>query len=274
MDKKGYLDFTFKSDVTKNADGLEVVVIEGYASVDTKDRDGDVVVPKGIDTTNFEKNPIILYQHNRNSPAGKAVNFKIDDKGLYVKCEVYKDVNPQAYYAVKSGVVTMFSIGFRGLDGKYDEANDTFYFTKTELFEISLVSIPANQDAKFELVKTPCGDGFCLAGKHLKEFPDIPKANKEEEQSYTKGSDMTEELLKELVAINKELLSAISQLNKEPEVAKEDNVVPEDTAKEVETPFEIKEVTEENFDTLLKLKEELESKLNKFVEENLQGVAE
>jgi HK97 family phage prohead protease len=265
---RGNVDFKFKSLSEKSVDGLDKIIIEGYGSVNTKDRDGDVVIQYGIDMTNFKKNPIILYQHDRHQPAGKVVKAEIKDKGLYVQAEVYKDVNPQAYYAVKSGVVSMFSIGFRGLDGEYNEETDTFYFTKSELLEISLVSIPANQDAKFEVVETPCGDGFCLANKSYKSEKVVNK-----QKDNNKGEEVTEELLKELIATQKEMLTLMAAKEEKPEEPKEE--VKEEVVEEVkEEKFEevIKniEIIEANFEKMLAAKEDLESKLNTFLKEQLQ----
>jgi HK97 family phage prohead protease len=277
---KGNVDFKFKSLSEKSVDGLDKIIIEGYGSVNTKDRDGDVVIQYGIDMANFKKNPIILYQHDRHQPAGKVVKAEINEKGLYVQAEVYKEVNPQAYYAVKSGVVSMFSIGFKGLDGEYNEDTDTFYFTKSELLEISLVSIPANQDAKFAVVETPCGDGFCLANKSY--TPE--KVNNKQEQDNNKGEEVTEELLKELIATQKEMLTLMVGKEEKSEEPKEE--VKEEIVEEVkeEKPEEVKEIkqeepeeaiknleiTEANFEEMLAIKEDLESKLNTFLKEQLQ----
>jgi HK97 family phage prohead protease len=270
---KGSVDFKFKALSEKSDNGLDRIIIEGYGSVNTKDRDGDVVIQYGIDMTNFNKNPIILYQHDRHQPAGKVIKAEINDKGLYVQAEVYKDVNPQAYYAVKSGVVSMFSIGFRGLDGEYNEETDTFYFTKSELLEISLVSIPANQDAKFEVVETPCGDGFCLANKNYQHTGEDLK-HKEE-----KGVSVNEELLKELVATQKEILAIMSKKEEKIEEAKEETEKVEakqedkvEETKEIWDADVIKniEITEANFEEMLAFKEDLANKLNTFLKEQLQ----
>jgi HK97 family phage prohead protease len=269
---KGYLDFKFKSLSEKSDDGLDKIIVEGYGSTSTKDRDGDVVVPFGIDMGNFHKNPILLYQHDRHQPAGKVVKSEINDKGLYIQAEVYKEVNPQAYYAVKSGVVSTFSIGFRGLDGDYHEETDTFYFTKSELLEISLVSIPANPDAKFEVLQSPCGDGFCLANKNY-------QPTEEELKHKEKGATVSEELLKELVATQKEILAIMSKKEEKTEEAKKETEKVE--AKQEEKVEETKElwpadviknieITEANFNQMLKVKEDLESKLNTFLKEQLQ----
>jgi len=145
----------------------EYVEIEGYANYLSKDRDGDIVIPSGIDLSHYEKNPIVLYQHNQKEPCGKVVNIELRPDGLYVKARIYKALHEKAYNAVKLGVLKTFSIGFMGLDGEYDDETDTFFFKKTELFEISVVSVPSNRESVFEVLQSPCGDGFCLAQRNF-----------------------------------------------------------------------------------------------------------
>jgi len=249
----------------------DVAIIEGYANANTKDRDGDIVIQYGIDLTNFKKNPIMLYQHDRNNPIGKVVAVEATDKGLYVKCEIYKALNPQAYAGVVNGVLKTFSIGFRGLDGEYNDDTDTFYFTKSELLEVSVVSIPANQDSIFDLVESPCGDGFCLLGKKgYKPEGSIKKEIQAKEQ------DMSEEvvkLLEEIAKSNKELLAL--QLEKQEQAKGEETPEVEEAPEVEEKEFNLVahieelEVKEGQFEALLKAQEKLSAKLNKFVEENI-----
>jgi len=265
---KNFVNVKLKA-LTGEADD-EKIIVEGFANYNSKDRDNDVVIPYGIDLTNFNKNPIILWQHRRDEPAGKVIKAEIRNDGLYVQAEVYKSVNPQAYAAVKAGVVSMFSIGFRGIEGEYNEETDTFYFLKVELLEISLVSIPANQDSKFNLVENPCEDGFCLLGK--KGYK--PESNKIKSSKVdNKEKEMTEEivkLLQELVATTKELAKK-TEVEEAEEASEEPAEVVEDEPKEKGLTDLIAEleVTEKEFDELMKAHEELSSKLNKFALENI-----
>jgi len=160
---KGFLDCETKTLSTND----EYVEIEGYANYLSKDRDGDIVIPSGIDLSHYEKNPIVLYQHNQKEPCGKVVNIELRPNGLYVKARIYKALHEKAYSAVKLGVLKTFSIGFMGLDGEYDDETDTFFFKKTELFEISVVAVPSNRESIFEVLQTPCGEGFCLAQRNF-----------------------------------------------------------------------------------------------------------
>jgi len=148
-----------------------ILTVSGYANkaydeagTELVDRDGDIILPQAYDLANFKKNPIILYQHRSDEPIGKAIAINVTSKGLELTAEIYKDMHPAAFTAVKAGILKTFSIGFRGKDGKYNADTDTFYYTEVELMETSIVSVPANADALFSIVDSPCTDGLCMFG--------------------------------------------------------------------------------------------------------------
>lgn len=144
--------------------------IRGFANK-FKDENGNVVIdrskesvlPSAYDLENFQKNPILLFQHNPNEPIGKVIKLNLTEQGLEIEAEVYHEANPKAFTLIKNQIIKAFSIGFRGLDYVYDEQNDIWYWTKVELLEVSIVSIPDNQDSLFsEIVNSPCETGACL----------------------------------------------------------------------------------------------------------------
>ena len=132
------------------------------------DRDGDVILPSGIDTTDFNKNPVVLMQHRADMPPiGRAVQIQTSSK--HVKAKVIFPERPAmlgplagwppdealAYY--QSGLLNAFSIGFviepdgaRHASTK-DIANHgdgcKRVITRWKLLEFSAVSVPANQNA-------------------------------------------------------------------------------------------------------------------------------
>ena len=154
-------------------DNNDVIRIKGFANkyIDETgenavvDRSGDSVLPSAYKLDNYMKNPIVLYQHNQNQPIGKTISINLTQKGLEVEVEIYKEANPSVFALIKRGVIKAFSIGFQGKDFIYDEANDIWYWSDIELLEISIVSVPDNQDSLFtELLEAPCQDGVCLLG--------------------------------------------------------------------------------------------------------------
>jgi len=144
----------------------EVITIEGYAnfsgtcvdeSTTMMDRVGDIVVPSGIEITNYKKSPVILFQHDRDNVIGKAVTITQKPDGLFVKAEIHAGAcEHEIFYAIKNGLFTSFSIGFRTKKAEWKPVGDTevFFITKSELLEVSVVSIPCNTDSTFSLVKS------------------------------------------------------------------------------------------------------------------------
>ena len=64
------------------------IYIEGYASVPIVDRDNEIVEINAMNISNFNKNPILLYQHKRDEPIGKIIELEKRSEGLWIKAWV------------------------------------------------------------------------------------------------------------------------------------------------------------------------------------------
>ena len=154
MDKNKvlYIDSAFSIKEDSNTDAKSVY-IEGYASTTDRDRSGDVVSAaawkKGLE--NYLKNPIILAYHDHDDPVGRMVEHRIDAKGLWIKARI--SAAAEIYELVRDKILTAFSIGFKIMDADYDKSADVFLIKELELVEISVVSVPANQNTLFSLAK-------------------------------------------------------------------------------------------------------------------------
>ena len=152
-DKVLFIDSTFTKQLPSGGEPSDSVYIEGYASTNEVDRANDVVPTsvweKGIQ--NYLKNPIILAQHDYDDPIGRMVEYKIDSKGLWIKARI--SAAAEIFNLVKDEVVTAFSVGFRINDAEYNAATELFVVKDLELIEISVVSIPCNQNTLFSLSK-------------------------------------------------------------------------------------------------------------------------
>lgn len=149
--------YSAKLDSTLAAERAVVAVI----TTDTIDRDNEIVVPGGVDTTAYLANPVVLYQHNGwSTPVGKCTWIKRspDGKGLLAKVVFWKSPEAQDLYDLyAAGFMSAFSIGFRTLEGSpptLDEiradprkADCRYVHRKIELLEFSCVTIPRNPDA-------------------------------------------------------------------------------------------------------------------------------
>ena len=130
-------------------------VLEGIATTPTPDRVGDVVVTEGIE---FKLPLPLLYQHNSSKPIGNVIEAKATADGMWIKAKVAKvpDVPfiDEAWNLIKAGLVRGLSIGFRSLEETFDKSLNGFRFIRTELMELSAVTIPANAEATILSVKS------------------------------------------------------------------------------------------------------------------------
>jgi HK97 family phage prohead protease/HK97 family phage major capsid protein len=150
IDKLLYLSSKF----TASTETDDSIYIEGYASTVDRDRQGDVIPMKAWNEglSNYLKNPIILAYHNHQMPIGKMVEHKVTDQGLWVRAQIPQEVG-DVYKLIKKGILSAFSVGFRVKDADYDSASESFLIKELELHEISVVSVPANQNTLFSLAK-------------------------------------------------------------------------------------------------------------------------
>jgi HK97 family phage prohead protease/HK97 family phage major capsid protein len=148
-----YLNSAFTKDLPTAGETIESIYIEGYASTNDVDRAGDVV-PVSVweaGMKNYLNNPIILAQHDHDDPIGRMVEHKLDSKGLWIKARI--SAAAEVFSLIKDEVLTAFSIGFRVLDAEYNAAAELFVIKELELIEISVVSVPCNQNTLFNLSK-------------------------------------------------------------------------------------------------------------------------
>lgn len=147
----------FCKDFKVKAGGDEnTITVEGYANTTTKDRQGDVILEEawtkgGLD--NYLKNPIVLAYHNPEKPIGEVTDYGVNNKGLHVTAEISKAAG-DVYTLIREGVLKAFSVGFRVEDADYDKDTDIFVIKNLEMYELSVVSIPANADSIFSVRKS------------------------------------------------------------------------------------------------------------------------
>lgn len=138
-------------------------------SSEVVDRDGDILIAKGCDFTNFAKNPQFLAFHNyREYPLGIPKNWGVEGDSVY--CDVYfpkleelatdaEQASEKAklvdftYHCYKTGMLNAVSVGFIPKEASPLKEGG-MEITGWELLEFSAVSVPANQDALAQAVKS------------------------------------------------------------------------------------------------------------------------
>jgi len=141
---------------------------EGYGSVfGVKDSYSDIVVrgafQKSLDT-HAEKGslPALLWQHRMDEPIGVYTEMKEDENGLFVKGRLLINDDPlakRAHAHLKAGSISGLSIGYSLNDYEYDNEKDAFILKDVDLWEVSLVTFPANDEARISDVKAALKTG-------------------------------------------------------------------------------------------------------------------
>lgn len=137
-------------------------VFSGYASLfGAVDSQGDLV-EKGAFRPSLEvwrakgRRPAMLWQHDHAEPIGLWTGIEEDATGLKVEGRLLLSVRAgaEAYEHIKAGTVTGLSIGYQAIESRRDRKTGLRVLSKVTLWEISLVTFPANEDARIGQVKT------------------------------------------------------------------------------------------------------------------------
>ncbi len=133
---------------------------EGYGSVfNNVDSTQDKVAPGAFRNTLKDKGPSgvkMLFQHDPSMPIGVWEEMKEDDHGLYCKGKLLTKVQKGAetLELVRAGVVDGLSIGFRTVKSTWEDGVDYRTLNEVDLWEISVVTFPANPRARIDNVKS------------------------------------------------------------------------------------------------------------------------
>jgi len=147
----------------------------GYGSVfNNEDFQNDVVQP-GAFASSLERHtandtmPALLLHHDSQRPCGVYTVVKEDRRGLYVEGELLLSTTDgrDAYELLKAGALTGLSVGYQTIREEFDHSQKVNFLKEVDLWEISLVTFPANDQARVSSVKTPrdfekflCSSGF------------------------------------------------------------------------------------------------------------------
>lgn len=133
----------------------------GYASVfGVIDHQRDMVMRGAFSEALAKPNSEIklLWQHQWQEPIGKIDVLYEDAHGLYIEAQLLLDVAraKEAYVLLKEGVLNGLSIGYRPERFRMDADTGVRMLSDVTLYEISLVTMPANPEARINLVKQAC----------------------------------------------------------------------------------------------------------------------
>lgn len=135
--------------------------VEGYGSVFGVRDNYDDVIASGAFAESLKAHkaegtmPAMLWQHDANEPIGVWTEMVEDAKGLRIKGKLALDTTrgKEAHALLKMGALNGLSIGFMSKQWAYDRETEVRTLTEIDLWEVSLVTFPANEKARVTNVK-------------------------------------------------------------------------------------------------------------------------
>jgi HK97 family phage prohead protease len=154
------------AEVSATAKGFTAVI-----TAETLDRDGEVLIPSGMNSREFEQNPVLFWNHEYDKPVGKSLGLKRRERDIVGDFVFAK--RPDGYSGeffpeiaaalVGQGIVSAVSVGYVPEEGGVRPANtvdrkkygDTVrtVFSRWKLLEVSLAPLQANPEALITAVK-------------------------------------------------------------------------------------------------------------------------
>ena len=141
--------------------------VTAVISSDAIDRDDEVLLPKGADIEQFQKNPVVLWSHNSHlPPIGKALWIERKGKKIIAKVKFAEtELAEEVWQLFKGGFLKAFSVGFQPkspgrvptpaeIKKRPELASVRRIFDDWEMLEFSAVAVPANPEALATAIKS------------------------------------------------------------------------------------------------------------------------
>jgi len=187
--------------------------IKFVASTASPDRYGDVVDQKGWDLSAYNRNPVVLFNHNPSQmPIGKGRAY-VENEQLMLEVEFDQkdDMAKTIEQKVRDGYINAVSVGFQPSktiarsslpsDHPYHGKSGS-YFQASELLEVSIVTIPANNEATLskqfsrEIGLADVARSLII-NKHIISVQELDNGNYLVEFAGHSPEDMEEDAMKE-----------------------------------------------------------------------------
>ena len=152
--KKRILDCRVELKAVDDSSGT----FKGYGSVFGVVDSYKESVDPGAFTDTLQKDglPALLWQHRSDQVIGVWTVAREDARGLYLEgtLNLETQLGREAYALLKQGALNGLSIGFRPLVEEVNKETGVVHIKKLRLFEVSIVTFPANEDAQIDSVKS------------------------------------------------------------------------------------------------------------------------
>lgn len=170
--------------------------ISFIASTETQDRYGDIVNQNGWALAAYDRNPVVLFNHQANSlPIGKGL-VRVKDGQLLIDVEFDQDDEfaRKIEKKARGGFLNAVSVGFNPIEAvsrselpKDHPAYSTRggqFFNKSELLEVSIVTIPANSEATVSAKNISKLDRLSVRDLIVEELKHILEVEQMEDGKY------------------------------------------------------------------------------------------
>lgn len=218
--------FFLEADIAKSEEAEQRRIIRGYASTAHEDRQGESLVQKGLDISDFVNHGYFNYDHDNSIIMGYPYSDKchIDDHGLWVEGELLKGI-PEADRMWNLALALKKSnaprrVGF-SVEGKVLK-RDGGQILKAKIYNIAITANPVNTTCSWEAVAKSFAaveDDTVLMGKSLEAGHEVNPLDMEGGEvfrkeslekdlhnlSYVMGDDSKKKLLKQKLSTKKSL---------------------------------------------------------------------
>jgi len=147
------------------------VKVEATITTETIDRDGEVLISQGMNSSEYELNPVLFFNHDYDQPIGRVVDLRRGKDKIDATIEFAQ--KPEGWEGpyfpsfveslVEQGIVKGISVGFVPLSGGVRKAskedrenygeNVRQVYSKWKLLEVSIAPLPANATALVSAVR-------------------------------------------------------------------------------------------------------------------------
>lgn len=188
---KNDFKFVIPAEISKGKDGEWRVA--GIASTSSKDRQGEIIIPEGIDATPIAKGKGFFNWDHDNSPentVGVLDSYKKTANGMFVEGRLFKNhTRAKAVYEIMSSL-NKGDTGRVGMsvEGKVIERdpNNPSIIKRCLIKNVALTMNPVNQDTYADIIKSMTGESeveFASEGKPAD--PTEQPVVKSEEPTFT-----------------------------------------------------------------------------------------
>jgi len=155
-------------DASLESDGIKV---DAVISTESIDRDGEVLIAQGMDSSEYDDNPVVFYNHDYAQPIGQVTNLRRgkDKVEATIKFAKRPDDFQGSYFPefveslVQQGIVKGISVGFVPKPGGVRKASakdrESYgddvqqVYSQWKLLEVSVAPLPANGRALVSAVR-------------------------------------------------------------------------------------------------------------------------